>query len=253
MGRSSSGRRFRPLLLSVVTTSLAFGALVGSYFGVTPAEDSLLGRVHLLEISDTNRMMMISIVIGVFHIVLANVMNAYRYEHWQDRMSSVGWISVICGGFSLALSGSIAIIGLQELGIALMVIGGLLILWFTAPAEKPLTRLVQGLVGLTKLSGALGDVLSYLRLFALGLGSASLALVFNNMAASAYESYPGIGLVFALLILVLGHGVNLFLGIASGVIHGLRLNMIEFFNWGLKEEGTLYKPFKQLEDNSWNR
>jgi V/A-type H+-transporting ATPase subunit I len=253
MGRSSSGRRFRPLLLSVVTTSLAFGALVGSYFGVPPAEDSLLGRVHLLEISDTNRMMMISIVIGVFHIVLANVMNAYRYEHWQDRMSSVGWISVICGGFSLALSGSIAIIGLQELGIALMVIGGLLILWFTAPAEKPLTRLVQGLVGLTKLSGALGDVLSYLRLFALGLGSASLALVFNSMAASAYESYPGIGLVFALLILVLGHGVNLFLGIASGVIHGLRLNMIEFFNWGLKEEGTLYKPFKQSEDNLWNR
>jgi len=253
MGRSSSGRRFRPLLLSVVLASLGVGALFGSYFGVTPPEDSLLGRFHILEISDTNRMMLISVVIGVFHIVLANVMNAYRYEHWQDRMSSVGWIGVICGGFSLALSGSIAIIALQELGIALMVIGGLLILWFTAPAEKPLTRLVQGLVGLTKLSGALGDVLSYLRLFALGLGSASLALVFNSMAASAYESYPGIGLVFALLILVLGHGVNLFLGIASGVIHGLRLNMIEFFNWGLKEEGTLYKPFKQSEDNLWNR
>jgi V/A-type H+-transporting ATPase subunit I len=60
-------------------------------------------------------------------------------------------------------------------------------------------------------------------------------------------------LFFALLILVLGHTVNLFLGIASGVIHGLRLNVIEFFNWGLKEEGTLYKPFKQSEDNSWNR
>jgi len=102
-------------------------------------------------------------------------------------------------------------------------------------------------------SGALGDVLSYLRLFALGLGSASLAIEFNRMALSVHESYPGIGLLFALLILVLGHGINLALGITSGVIHGLRLNVIEFFNWGLKEEGTLYKPFKQAEDNLWNR
>ena len=253
MGRSSSGRRFRPLLLSVVVASLVFGALVGSYFGVTPSEESWLGKFHVLEVSDTNRMMMISVVIGVFHIVLANVMNAYRYEHWLDRLPSLGWIGVICGGFALAISGSITIAGLQELGIALMALGALLIVLFTAPREKPFARLGQGLLGLTKLSGALGDILSYLRLFALGLASASLAVEFNNMAAGIYEGFPGIGLFFALLILVLGHTVNLFLGIASGVIHGLRLNVIEFFNWGLKEEGTLYKPFKQSEDNSWNR
>jgi V/A-type H+-transporting ATPase subunit I len=253
MARSSSGRRFRPLLLSVVVASLGVGALFGSYFGVTPPEDSLLGRFHIMEISDTNRMMLISVVIGVLHIVLANVMNAYRYEHWQDRLPSAGWICVICGGFSLAISGAITLPGLQKPSIALMAIGALLILWFTAPGEKPFARLLHGLEGLTKLSGALGDVLSYLRLFALGLGSASLAIEFNRMAAGVYESYPGIGLLFALLILVLGHGINLALGITSGVIHGLRLNVIEFFNWGLKEEGTLYKPFKQSEDNLWNR
>jgi V/A-type H+-transporting ATPase subunit I len=253
MGRSSSGRRFRPLLLSVVIASLGVGALFGSYFGVTPPEDSLLGKFHILEISDTNRMMLISVVIGVFHIVLANVMNAYRYEHWQDRLSSIGWIGVICGGFALAISGSLTLPGLQKPGIALMAIGALIILWFTAPGEKPLARLLHGLEGLTRLSGALGDVLSYLRLFALGLGSASLAIEFNRMAANVNESYPGVGLLFALLILVLGHSINLALGITSGVIHGLRLNVIEFFNWGLKEEGTLYKPFKQSEDNLWNR
>jgi V/A-type H+-transporting ATPase subunit I len=253
LGRSASGSRFRPLILSVVAASLAFGTLVGSYFGVTPADESWLGKLHVLKMSDTSRMMMISVVIGVFHIVLANAMNAYRYEHWRDRLPSVGWIGVICGGFALAISSSIALANLQELGIALMAIGALLILWFTAPAEKPLARLVQGLLGLTRISGALGDVLSYLRLFALGLGAASLAIEFNRMAASVFEGYPGIGLFFALLILALGHGVNLVLGIASGVIHGLRLNVIEFFNWGLNEEGTLYKPFKQSEDNSWNR
>ena len=253
MGRSSSGRRFRPLLLSVVLASLGIGVLFGSYFGITPSEASALGKLHILEISDANRMMLISVVIGVFHIVLANAMNAYRYTHWQDRLSPIGWISLICGGFTLAISSTLTLAGLQELGIALMVIGGLLVVCFTAPGEKPLARLVQGLLGLTKLSGALGDVLSYLRLFALGLGSASLAIEFNHMALGVYEGYPGIGLLFALLILALGHGLNLVLGISSGVIHGLRLNVIEFFNWGLEEEGTLYKPFKQAEDKLWNR
>lgn len=253
MGRSSSGRRFRPFLLSVAAASVGIGALFGSYFGVIPPEDSLLGRFHVLEISDTNRMMLISVVIGVFHIALANIMNAHRYQHWQDRLPSIGWIGVICGGFALALSGSITLPGLHASSIALMAAGALLILWFTAPGEKPFIRILHGLEGLTRLSGALGDVLSYLRLFALGLGSASLAIEFNRMAASVNESYPGIGLLFALLILVLGHGINLALGITSGVIHGLRLNVIEFFNWGLKEEGTLYKPFKQAEDNLWNR
>jgi V/A-type H+-transporting ATPase subunit I len=180
-------------------------------------------------------------------------MNAYRYEHWQDRLSSVGWISIICGGFALGISSTLTLAGLQELGIALMAIGALLVVWFTAPRARPFARLLHGLEGLTRLSGALGDVLSYLRLFALGLGSASLAIEFNHMALGVYEGYPGIGLLFALLILVLGHGINLALGITGGVIHGLRLNVIEFFNWGLKEEGTLYKPFKQSEDNLWNR
>jgi V/A-type H+-transporting ATPase subunit I len=252
-GQSSSGRRFRPLLLSVVGASLAFGALVGSYFGVTPPPESWLGKLQLLDMDDTNRMMMISVVIGVFHVVLANIMNACRYENWQDRLSSIGWIGVVCGGFTLALGNALAITSLQKPAIAIMIMGALLIVWFTSPEKKPLARFISGLEGLTKLSGALGDILSYLRLFALGLGSASLAIEFNSMAAGVYQGYPGVGLVFALLILVLGHGVNLILGIASGVIHGLRLNVIEFFNWGLKEEGTLYKPFKQSEDNSWNR
>ncbi|MDD1616058.1 MAG: hypothetical protein LUQ28_06015 [Methylococcaceae bacterium] len=128
-----------------------------------------------------------------------------------------------------------------------MVIGALLILVFSAPNEKPLARCLQGLLGLTRLSGAMGDILSYLRLFALGLGSASLSIEFNRMAVGVYEGSP-VGLVLAILILLLGHSVNLILGVASGVIHGLRLNVIEFFNWGLAEEGTLYKPFKQIGD-----
>ncbi len=241
-----SGHKFRPLLLSIVLASIVFGMLMGSYFGVTPTKDSWLNTLHIIDMSNTNRMMLLSVMIGIFHIVLANIMTAYCYTHWSERLPSVGWISIIFGACALAVSQ-------QTLGVGLLTLGGLLIVLFTAPKEKPLTRFLQGLVGLTRLSGVMGDILSYLRLFALGLGSASLALEFNRMAGDVYTSYSGIGLVFALFILLFGHGVNLILGVASGVIHGLRLNVIEFFNWGLTEEGTLYKPFKQVEDKLWNR
>ena len=65
------------------------------------------------------------------------------------------------------------------------------------------------------------------------------------MAADVHAAFPGIGLLFALLILALGHALNFVLAIASGVIHGLRLNFIEFFDWGVKEEGHLFRVFQR--------
>jgi V/A-type H+-transporting ATPase subunit I len=141
---------------------------------------------------------------------------------------------------------------LKPIGGGAVVLGLLLVVGFTARREKPLNRLIQGLLGLTKISGAFGDILSYLRLFALGLASASLATAFNDMAAGIRSSVPGIGLFLALLVLAFGHTLNLLLGISSGVIHGLRLNVIEFFNWGLKDEGRLFTPFRRKEGSTWN-
>ncbi|MFZ1865610.1 MAG: hypothetical protein WAU39_15410, partial [Polyangiales bacterium] len=83
------------------------------------------------------------------------------------------------------------------------------------------------------------------RLFALGLASASLAIAFNTMASNTREAIPGLGLLAALIILVIGHTLNLVLAVAGGFIHGLRLNVIEFFNWGLPEEGPLFRAFKK--------
>jgi V/A-type H+-transporting ATPase subunit I len=137
------------------------------------------------------------------------------------------------------------------LAIAVMVAGVLLIVLFTGVGAKPLARLVQGLLGLTKITSAFGDVLSYLRLFALGLATSSLAVSFNDMALGIRKGMPGIGIVLALVVLVIGHVMNLVLGISSCVIHGLRLNVIEFFNWGLKEEGRVYQPFKRKGHEEW--
>ncbi|MBI1248013.1 ATPase V [bacterium] len=246
------GQRFRPMLLLIVITSLIYGVLVGSYFGITPPKQSWLGQLNLLDMSNSRLMMGISVLVGGLHIVLANVMDARRHHDLRDGLASIGWAIVVSGGLLIAAgttANSLAI--LKSLGAMGIAVGLVLVVGFTAWREKPLTRLVQGVLGLLKISSAFGDVLSYLRLFALGLASASLATAFNEMAEGVRSGLPRLGLLFALLILLFGHSLNLLLGISSGVIHGLRLNVIEFFNWGLKDEGRRFTPFRRRDGSLW--
>ena len=112
--------------------------------------------------------------------------------------------------------------------------------------RSALMRLLDGLWALTGVTRIFGDVLSYLRLFALGLASASLALTFNDLAHQASQ-VQGLGLLFAILILFVGHLLNLMLALMSGVVHGLRLNYIEFYNWALSGEGYAFQPFNKKE------
>ncbi|MCD8512630.1 MAG: hypothetical protein LRY63_03915 [Nitrincola sp.] len=93
--------------------------------------------------------------------------------------------------------------------------------------------------------------MSYLRLFALGLASASLAITFNQLSVDVASALPGIGVFLQLLILLAGHLLNFVLTVVSGVIHGLRLNLIEFYNWSLADEGYAFKPFSKQEVTPW--
>ncbi len=131
-------------------------------------------------------------------MLLANVMDARRYADWRDGLASVGWACAVGGGLLFGAGAAIPSVALlKSIGGGVIVLGLLLVVGFTAWREKPLKRLLHGLLGLTKISGAFGDVLSYLRLFALGLASASLALAFNDMAAGIRSAVPGVGLLLA--------------------------------------------------------
>jgi V/A-type H+-transporting ATPase subunit I len=251
MGRSEGSLRFRPLALTLVLVSIVYGILVGSYFGISPSPGSFLANFWVIDMSNTRLMMGISVVIGVIHVVLGNVMDAWRYGRRAQALPSLGWACIVGGALVLGAAMVIKLGWLRQLAIAVMVAGVLLIVLFTGVGAKPLARLVQGLLGLTKITSAFGDVLSYLRLFALGLATSSLAVSFNDMALGIRKGMPGIGIVLALVVLVIGHVMNLVLGISSCVIHGLRLNVIEFFNWGLKEEGRVYQPFKRKGHEEW--
>ncbi len=245
MGRSPGGQRMRALLVTILGFSLVYGVIIGSYFGLSPRPASFLKRLQILDINNANAMMALAICVGALHVILANLMNARRY-HWRAQgLCPLGWACIVGGGLTTAAGGLLAVRAIEVFGPVLMIGGALLVFGFAGCGRPAVSRYVQGALALTKITSAFGDVLSYLRLFALGLASASLALAFNDMARQMYRSVPIFGLLLAIVFFALGHGLNLLLGISGGVIHGLRLNVIEFFNWGLPEEGRLFKAFKR--------
>jgi len=242
------GRAWRVLLCTLSASTISYGVLVGSYFGASPDPGTVPGLLRLIDLSDAGTMMALTIGIGGGHIMYANARDAWRRRGSAAALAPLGWTLLVAGG--LLLGAQLAEVPVPVWpGAVMMAAGGFLVFAFSGYGERPLGRALQGLLALTRLTKIFGDVLSYLRLFALGLASASLAVAFNDMAADVRSAFPGVGLLFALLILGLGHALNFVLAIASAVIHGLRLNLLEFFDWGVQEEGNPFRTFKRKESD----
>lgn len=244
MGASEKGCQWRVLLATLSATTIVYGVLAGGYFGVTPSDGSVLGHLKVIDPGDATTMMALSIALGGAHLILANVMDAARMGRSLASLAPIGWALAIAGALVLALRILIEAMPAWP-GTAVASFGLVLVVVFAGHGARPLQRTLKGVMALTNVIKAFGDVLSYLRLFALGLASASLAAAFNDMAEGVRSSYPGVGLLFALLVLLLGHSLNFVLSLASAVIHGMRLNVIEFFDWGVKEEGTPFRAFER--------
>ncbi|MGA8164518.1 MAG: V-type ATPase 116kDa subunit family protein [Waddliaceae bacterium] len=247
LGTSVAKQRFRIVLLTLTLFSAFWGILVGSYFGIEPHAQSILGYFKIINMNNYDAMMGLSILIGTAHITLANLAQGWSKRKSLTAIASFGWAVTAVGGF-LVFSNHQYMEGFKLLSVGgyfLIGLGLLAVVLFTSIEGPVWNRLLRGIIGLTRISGMFGDVLSYLRLFALGLASASLAKVFNDLARQVYLALPGFNVAIALLIILMGHGMNFALSVMSGFIHGLRLNYIEFFNWGLPKEGSPFKAFSK--------
>ncbi|WP_048305647.1 V-type ATP synthase subunit I [Halomonas sp. PR-M31] len=247
--QSRAGTRVRTLGFVLVGFTLVYGVLAGSYFGWSPPPESWLSSLKLLDVNDFGQMMQLAIGIGLAHLIIANATVAWHHRGHSAMLAPLGWIVALLAGVMLfyAIPGD---------GLALA-LGLVAVFAFTdtRPIHEPLDLLKRvggGLYALTDVTRAFGDVLSYLRLFALGLASASLAVTFNQLAADAAAAYPGLGILFYVLILIIGHALNFVLAVVSGVVHGLRLNLIEFYHWGISDEGYPFKAFRKTETTLWS-
>ena len=186
---------------------------------------------------------------ALWHVVLAAGLVA--------RFSELGiWLASSASRYVALPPGLVARFSELEIWLApsalwyVVLAGGLVLVVLGSAGERSiqrprdwLLRAADGFLAITHVTKLFGDVLSYMRLFALGLASASLATTFNALAGEIAHGLSGIGILFAILVLLFGHTINIALGILSGVVHGLRLNYIEFFGWALAGEGQPFKAF----------
>ena len=134
--------------------------------------------------------------------------------------------------------------------MGILIAAAVLIFLFNSPGKNPLLNIGLGLWDTYNMAtGLLGDVLSYVRLFALGLSGGILANVFNSMAVGMKPDNPVAGFIVMVLIFVIGHALNIFMNILGAIVHPMRLTFVEFFkNAGYSGGGVEYKPFKAIEN-----
>ena len=245
-------------VLGVGTTVVGF--FLGTFMGIDlyNAEwmpQALKSVMIKGEVMGYDIQMVLALCIGVFHICLAMVVKAICYTKqfgFKENIATWGWTLLIVGGLLVAILGMTVLPAavFKWAIIAVGTVSALAIYIFNTPGRNPLINIGAGLWDTYNMAtGILGDVLSYIRLYALGLAGGMLGAAFNNLGlmvmGGTTEGATWQWLPFV-LILVLGHVLNLAMSALGAFVHPLRLSFVEYFkNAGYEVKGTLYKPFKK--------
>ena len=245
-------------VLGVGTTVVGF--FLGTFMGIDlyAAEwmpQALKSVMIKGEVMGYDIQMVLALCIGVFHICLAMVVKAICYTKqfgFKENIATWGWTLLIVGGLLVAILGMTVLPAAVFKGaiIAVGTVSALAIYIFNTPGRNPLINIGAGLWETYNMAtGILGDVLSYIRLYALGLAGGMLGAAFNNLGlmvmGGSTEGATWQWLPFV-LILVLGHVLNLAMSALGAFVHPLRLSFVEYFkNAGYEGKGTLYRPFKK--------
>lgn len=237
--------------------TVVMGIVGGTFFGVMLV-DLEFSWLSLFQkyILDQNQLMAFAVILGVIQIVFGMCLKAARaikMEGIMHALSTIGWVIIIVGvggSFGLSSQGVIDAGAGKILMIVFGTIGAVLALFFNSPGKSIFVNLGMGLwdtYGTT--TGLLGDVLSYIRLFALGLSSAILGNVFNQLAFDLTGDVPVVSQLLTVLILLVGHSINFFMAALGAFVHPLRLTFVEFYkNTGFSGGGKPYRPFRDIEE-----
>lgn len=250
------------LVTTLGVGTLVVGFFLGTFFGISlkevtwiPESVRNLMLVGQMEIggSSYDVAMVAAIAIGVFHICLAMVIKAIgttKRFGFKQAISTWGWVVLIIGGLAVAALALTQVLDAKATKIAIIAVGAIAVLGifiFNKPGRNPLLNVGAGLWDTYQMAtGLLGDVLSYIRLFALGLAGGMLGKAFNDLGGMVLGSNPTWQWVFFVLILLIGHVLNFAMSCLGAFVHPLRLTFVEYFkNSGYEGKGVKYKPLSE--------
>ncbi len=237
--------RFANLLLLMGGATLVWGLLTGNVFGMGEPPFGLVA-LRVPALTETQPLMRVCFVLGALHLTLAHAWNFVRKVRTPQCLAELGWIgSTWCMYF---------ITGMMVLNEPLPVwvpgafaaSAGLIVVFMTPPRKFKEDWVQHMMLPLSFVNNFV-DVVSYVRLYAVGMAGLALSQSFNAMILGT-EGGPARGLLataVSMLVLVLMHGLNFILAGLGVMVHGIRLNTLEFASHiGLTWSGIPYKPFR---------
>lgn len=241
-------------------STILFGIIGGTAFGIPlyetnlPVYSTLAERFEARDTDINQLLFYLALLFGGVQILFGMFLkakNEIMQFGWGYAIGTIGWITLLVGGISIYLVSELTGIPMEKLNIPLYVvlgISGLLILPLNNLGRNVFMNVGVGLwTTYNMVTGILGDLLSYIRLFALGISSAIMGFVFNSLAVEMSGSIPVLNIIIMVIILVIGHSINLFMSGLGAFVHPMRLTFVEFYkNAGFSGGGKQYNPFRKI-------
>ena len=245
------------LVMWLGAASVLFGLCVGNVYGVSLRTLGMPEWYHNAMTVINDQLFYIALGCGIVQIIFALVLNvinttiAYGFKY---SFGTLGWLIILVDcllAFLLPMVGVEGFSFSSPLCLGILGVGAVFMLLLNNPNRNPLVNFGSGLWDTyNNLTGLLGDVLSYVRLFAISLSGGALAVVFNDLAGSLAPDVPGVRQLVMFLILAFGHGINIFMSAIGAFVHPMRLTFIEFYkNAGFEASTRLYTPFRKQKTN----
>ena len=242
-------------------STFIMGAIMGSWMGDTLnylpknilfIKTFLIDTVSLLDpIKNPMPLLLISLSLGVIQIytgfIIKFITNIKENKIKTGLMDQGSWLLLISGILLYIIANTIGSLAEYEIITKYIILAGLLSLVITQGRSNKniILKAAGGVLSLYDLIGYFSDILSYSRLFALGLSTAVLAVVVNNFVM-LFKDIPIVGIIVAALVFILGHLFNMVISGMGAFIHSTRLQYVEFFTKFYEGGGTPFKPFKVI-------
>ena len=260
--RSEGMKDIAPLVTTLGVGTFVIGIVMHTFFGYDISQAAwvpawLKKCMVTGNIAGFDANMVLSVLIGILHLSLAFILKAVyatKKNGFLGSLGTWGWTLLIVGGViigGISLTGVLSSTVTKWIIIAIGVISAIGIFLLSDIHRNPLKNIGPGLwETYNTATGLLGDVLSYLRLYALGLAGGMLGKAFNDIAAMTVgDGSFGPGWIAFAVIFLIGHALNLAMCCLGAFVHPLRLNFLEFFkNSGYEGKGRVYRPITNKQN-----